>query len=176
MNNAIPFLVGGDRDTTLPVSLVDVKKHLAIDFYDDDTRIESLIWTATDLLESTYDLVIVERQWEQSVPNLLPGTGNHWGTVYPLSYSPHSKSIRLLKYPTISLDAVSYYDSNNATQDFDVDNLIFMQSGQYRSYVQLLNGVGVPAHYDRPDAFGIAYTCGFDTIPMGIQHAIKLVV
>lgn len=189
----LPFTTRVSRSTTLPVSLADVKKHLAIDWHDDDDRIQALIWVAVDYLENTYNLAIVSQQWTQTAPSLYPHrwssewlVGQSWPFLFP--FIPFKGSaIRLLKYPVDTLDSMSYYDSTNTLQTFATSNMIFMQDFQYQSYVQLEPGVTVPTTFLRSDAWRITYTAGYTstansnqsvttTCPQGIQHAIKVVV
>jgi len=194
MNN-VPnnFTFRTDRSTDLPVPLDDIKKQLGISGYRDDKRIEDLTWAAIDWLENRYSLVIANSSWEQTVPSLRP---EHWrsltgylGFPFGFGWYPHrGNAMQLLSYPVISFDSVGYYDADGNVQDYDLDNFYFMQDMRYSSYVEVKQGVEIPATQHRPDAWSLFYSCGYGEItsqaggtvttalPAGIVQAIKVVV
>jgi len=150
------FLTTTTPETTLPVSVADLKTHMRITTSSDDDYITDLAWMAYAWIESEADITI--------------GT-----TVYQLQSDVFPSS--LPQPPVQSISSISYYDTDNTSQSLTegTDYYLIVADKQ----AALLEPVETwPSVYARPDAVTIAFTAGF-TSPhkqVLVLHLMRLLV
>jgi len=169
------------RSSTLPVPLASFKANLAIDTYDDDSRISDLAWSVIEHLAQGYGVATVTEQWTQHERGIQSNWYNPigynlyawYGQYYP---HYHSHRVRLAHYPVQTLDAVHYYDTTNTLQSLATSNFILLNDHACPAYVIPLSGVTLPSVFNRPDAWQFTYTAGYASVPQGLQHYLKMAV
>lgn len=153
------------------VGLDEMKAHLRVDHTDDDQLIELYTQAATDRLDGINGI-----------------TGRAFRPQRFRLSSPSFGCMALPFPPLISVDAISYLDSNG-------DELSFAQAGNWRVIgVGNPQGGGVVLEYGvewpsllatgDPDKVRVTFTAGYyavsspenDRVPPVIRHAIKLMV
>ena len=157
--------------TVLPVTLVEAKAHLRVDFSTDDTLITTLIWVATEYTEKRLGRAITSQTWDMYF--------NDWDEA--LANDANYENIYIPFSPLQSITHIKYYDTNNVQQtitatEYDVD--IISEPGLVA--LSATNTTGWPALYDRPNAIVIRFIAGYGAastnVPETIRACIKLLV
>ncbi len=144
------------KSSTLPVSLSDVKQHLAMDGTTEDARITSLIWAADSLLQQQTSRAFVSQVWTYSLCSF-------------------GQRIELVKPPLVTVDSVKYYDADNVLQTVSTSAyLVHIVESDY-SYLMFNSDYSFPSLYARDDSVQITFTCG-DYLPDTYLHCIRLIV
>lgn len=143
--------------STYPVSVSDLKSHLAIDVSSEDTRLGLYIAAATALCEVYTDRAFVSQTWKLNL-DYFPG-----GRIY------------LPKAPLASVTWVKYYDTSNTLQTWTSTNYHAMTPANVQGWLEPITGVSYPATYSRPDAIEIKFVCGYTTQPPQVVQAIKFI-
>ena len=146
---------------TEPVTLVEVKEHLRVDFSDEDDYINTLITTARKYCESYTNKVFITQTWRQN-----------------MAYFPNV--IQLKVSPVISLTSLKYYDTDEAQQTI-TDNSNNFQKDFLSDTGSIHEGLvnAFPSVGDTINAVEIITVCGYGAasyVPANIKHAIKLMV
>jgi len=148
--------------TTLPVSVIEARKHLRVDLDDDDVEIYNLIARATEYAESYTGRVFTDAVWTRYIDNGWPGV------------------IVVDRRPLVSIDTVKYIDTTGSQQT--------LAASQYRTdliagRITPAYGVSWPSVRSITNTIEVAYTAGYGTtaspvgvVPEDIKHAILLLV
>ena len=144
-----------------PLTTVEVKNYLKVDFTDDDDLIDILIMSA--------------RQWVEKHCNigLLPQTITEVYDTWPTG-----RGWDLSVSPLRSVTAISYKDSAGATQTWASGNYT-VDDYQLPSRIQRGYGVTSPTLHDSFNAVSAVYTVGYDDasgIPAPIRMAMFLTI
>ena len=107
-----------------PVSLIEAKAHLRVDFSDDDLLITSLISAARQAAETLTGRQIVTARWKL-ILDCFPGP-SLMGVPAGLPFSLPGHAVLLPKCPVQSVFAIQYLDMSSSTQimpstDYTVD-------------------------------------------------------
>lgn len=145
-----------------PVSLVEAKTHLRVDFDDDDTLIASLIDVATAHVDGWSGILgraLVTQTWRQD-------------------FCAFGCRLRLPLAPVQSITEISYYDGDNHQQTLaaDVYNLLADARGPF---LALNRDKTYPGTYRREDAVSVTFAAGYgdaDAVPAPIKAAILMMV
>lgn len=167
-----PEVIGGSglwsvRVTTAPalepVTLAEALAHLRIDGTDDNTYVTSLIVAAREYCEAVTRRAFITQTCK----------------MY-LRQAPTTDVLELPKPNLLSITAITYYDTADASQTFS--------SASYRAVltdligsVRLKDGYAWPTVIeDRHDAITIEYTAGYgalaSTVPTAIKQAMLLII
>lgn len=87
-----------------------------------------------------------------------------------------SENVTFSHTPVYSIDSITYYDTDNEQQTYNIANLYFFQTEDC-AYLEPLAGNSWPEVYDRPDAITITYTTGYPSTippPHNLKQAIIL--
>lgn len=161
------YLVAGPSRPA--VSLVDMKKHLRVDFDDDDDLIESLTAAATqhiDGRDGKLGRALVAQTWDLRINGFPCG------------------EIELPLPPLLSVESVTYYDVDNALQTLPTTYYeVIGVGGEKPGRIVLKSGQSWPTSYARQESVIVRLIAGYvDTsdspaageIPAPIVAAIKL--
>lgn len=149
------------------VSKAEAKGHLRVLHDDDDTYIEALVATAAGLIDGAdgwLGRALSEQMWEFRLDR------------FPCSdaYGRTGK-LHIPLAPLISVDSVEYTGSDGV----DVALTGFRQLGlgsTQPAYLMPAVGNSWPSTLCEPESVRIAFTAGYEEIPVGIKHAILLMV
>jgi len=149
------------QPATEPITLVEAKAQLRVDFTYEDDYINTLITTARKYCESYTNRVFITQTWRQNEDYF-------------------TNPIKLKVNPIVSLTSLKYYDTNEAQQtitdlpaNFQKDFLSDVGS----IYEGLTNAF--PSIGDTINPIEIITVCGYGAaadVPLDIKHAIKLLV
>lgn len=142
-----------------PVMLDEVKKHLRVDFDDDDALINALIAAATDHLDGYTGLLgraLVTQTWRQD-------------------FRCFGDRLALPLWPVAEIESVVYYDSANVEQTLSVDVYELLADAR-GACVALKPDQSWPSVYSRADAVRVTYIAGVaaEAVPPAIRAAIML--
>ena len=138
-----------------PITIDELRKHLAIEHSDDDAYLGSVISAAT-------------RQWERETQlQLMPATYEYTMDLIA------DATIYLPIGPVRSITSITYYDASDVLQTLDASKytLVADQSPAY------LWSASWPATYSRPNAVKITIAAGYadrSSIPIEIKHDLKI--
>lgn len=146
-----------EQDDVLAVE--DAKKHLRVDFDEDDDLIESYIATAiqnVDGRDGWLGRALVEQTWELRLPDF-------GGSVIPIPLPP-----------LISIASVKYYDAADVLQTLSTDDYEVTGIGGFgKARVMLKAGKAWPGIGKRSENVVVRFTAGYETVPAPILTAIK---
>lgn len=146
--------------TADPVTRADIKKHLRVDFIDDDSYIDSLTAAATAQLEHDADISIMAQTWQLRLDTFPSG----------------SQPIELMRPPVTSVTSVTYYDGDDASQTLSDTKYIVDTSTSPGRIKLVVNNSWPTTRSQRPAAVLVTFVAGFSTVPEAAKHAIKLLV
>jgi len=145
------------------VTLEEVKRHLRVDFSDDDIYIDALIQAAVSNLEGPEGWLGRALCEQQLVMTL---------DAFPCS----AGSVKIPLPPLVSVDEISYIDTAGNPEPL----LNFRTLGvgvPFGGYVRPALGTVWPATYPEPDSVTITFTAGYaGGVPASIKHAILMMV
>lgn len=147
--------------TTEPITLVEAKAHLRVDFADEDTYISTLIVAARRYCEAYCNRVFITQTWRQNE--------DKW-----------SDPIQLKVNPVISVTSLKYIDANESQQTI-TDNANNYQKDLNSDVAKIYDGLvnTFPAIGDSINPIEIITVCGYGAaadVPDDIKHAIKFMV
>lgn len=141
------------------LAVEDAKKHLRVDFDDDDDLIESYIATAiqnVDGRDGWLGRALVEQTWELRLPDF-------GGPVIPIPLPP-----------LIAVESVKYYDAADVLQTLSADAYEVAGVGGFgKARLVLKSGQAWPVLAKRSENVVIRFTAGYETVPAPILTAIK---
>jgi uncharacterized phiE125 gp8 family phage protein len=147
----------------LPVSLDDAKRHLRIDFDQEDLLIRGLVETAAEWLEATVGRTLITTSWTV--------VGETW---------PCGRLIELKFPPLISVTTVKYYDETNTLQTLASSKYLVAKDEFIPGMIELKSGETWPSLSIRHDAVQIEYQAGYGAtsadVPAAARYAILLLV
>jgi len=146
---------------TEPITLVEAKAHLRVDFSDEDDYIDTLIVSARRYCEAYCNRVFITQTWRQNE--------DKW-----------SDPIQLKVNPVITVTSLKYIDTNE-TQQTITDNTNNYQKDLNSDVAKIYDGLvnTFPAIGDSINPIEIITVCGYgaaSAVPDDIKHAIKLMV
>lgn len=147
--------------TTYPLTLDEAKKQCeASDFNDDDTYIQSLIYTATNFVEGYTRRSLITQTWQKILDGQFP------------------EVICLERNPVSSITSITYVDTDGTTQTLATsvyDSDLNMEPAEiYLKYNQTW-----PTCRDQRKSITIEFVTGYGAataVPNDIKHAMKLLI
>jgi uncharacterized phiE125 gp8 family phage protein len=139
------------------VTLDEAKRHLRVDFDEDDQLITGLIAAATRHLEQELGMALAQQEWRQDLPRFADKMRLRPGPV---------------DLASVSLD---YRDEAGAEQSL-AGSVYRTHADAEGAYVRIASGESWPATYDREDAVSISFTAGVaaEDVPADLKVAILL--
>ena len=146
-----------------PVSVGEVKAALSIHTSDDDALITTYLNAAIEHLDGPLNLLgksMVSQVWTQA------------------QRAPVSGRLDLRLVPVISVDQITYYDSDNVQQTDTVSNYDLIKGDDF-AYLDPKPGFAWPTTYDRDDALTVTVTTGYadaSAVPNPLKVAIFMLI
>lgn len=147
------------------LSNAEAKKHLNVDFSDDDDYIASLVLAAEAHLDGFAGVLgraLITQTWKRSFDAF-----------------PDGDVIRLPLGPLLSVSTVMYYDQSGSNLAFGASSYHAI-SDAIGPCVKLADTAVWPNTAERPDAVTVTWVCGYGAaasdVPAPIVHAAKLIV
>jgi uncharacterized phiE125 gp8 family phage protein len=152
---------------TYPVSLVEAKAHLRVDFDDDDTLIDVYRKAATEDTERFTGRAFIEQTWD----------------FYLDAFPTDGSSIRIPKPPLISVDGVFYQDGNGDEQEAAA-SIYRVDNASELARVSLAYAASWPSARSVTNAVRIRFTAGYvdgnspaaANVPYAVKAAIMLIL
>lgn len=136
-----------------PVTAADIRSSdLHIDDATEENHIDRLIEVVRTYIERQFDKAIVSQK--------ITETFDDWD----------NGCLNLTVSPVITVDSISYVDTNGSPQTIAVNTGAYFQKSTIGCKVILVDSP--PALKDRPDAITIVYTAGHSTVPEHIKQTI----
>jgi uncharacterized phiE125 gp8 family phage protein len=171
-----------------PVSLVQIKQHLRVNFSDEDDLIGETIaearelveaWSGRALMPTTFKLVmdrfplLPNSQFAPGNPSVMaPVVQNTW----PLD--PSVWAILLPRSPLIAVSSVQYYDTADTLQTMDPATYLIDNISSPPRLAPTTGSYWPSASY-RPNAVQVTFQAGYATaalVPAALKRAVKLLV
>jgi len=155
-----PSLVAAPAEN--PVTLVEAKDFMVVEFTDDDALITSLIAAAASHLDGYSGILgraLINQTWRQD-------------------FSCFQSRLRLPLSPFQSISSIQYYDDDNALQTLS-SALYSAYEDHLGPYVERVSGASWPSTYDRANAVQVTYLVGYgaaNAVPESIKTVIKMIV
>lgn len=171
-----------------PVSLDQAKKHLRVDFPDDDLLITALITAAREMCEQKMHRAIYEQTYALSLDQFNYGD---WRSTIPterrnpLRFSAlwESMALRLPMPRLVSVTSITYLDTSGTLQTLDPSTYNVDASSQPARIVPAINLTWPTTDYYIPGSVKVTYVSGsygdglnVNTCPQSISWAILLLV
>ncbi|MBL4757488.1 MAG: phage head-tail connector protein [Rhizobiales bacterium] len=145
-----------------PVSLIEAKAHMNVDFGDDDALITAMIESATALFDGWNGILnraLITQTWEQKFPCF-------------------NDAIRLAIDPVQSVTTIKYYDGSNVEQTLS-GAVYALFADEVGGFITLNVDQSWPGIYSRIDAVTVTYNAGYgaaSAVPAPIRQAILMLV
>jgi len=142
------------------ISLDEVKRHLRVDYSDDDMYIDTLIATAASWIggdSGWLGISLGVQTWEMTLD------------AFP------AERITIPLPPLVSVDGIEYVDINGETQQY-TGFRVFGLGSKESGLVLPAYGQVWPTSRDEPEAVKIAFTAGSETVDQAIKHAMLLLI
>ena len=152
------ILVRTVAPTDSPVSVIEAQEHMNAPEGYNETVIFGLIEAATGIFEEKSGKVLVEQTW-----------------AYSFNSVDNSGIVCIPKVPLLSVESITYYDTDNVLQTDDVENYWVTAYGKDKGTVEPKSGFSWPSTYARRDAVTITFTAGYGqkgAVPKEIKLAI----
>ena len=129
-----------------PVTLAEAKAQCRVElaFTDDDAILTTFIAVARRAAEKHTGVGIIPQRWTLTLAQFPPWSGH----------------IELPKGPVISIDSVTYLDTNGATQTLDPATYVWVRD-ELADRLSLAYNKVWPVTYGQANAVTIAFTIGF---------------
>lgn len=150
------------KDSELPVSLDDAKRHLRVVSGELDEYIQSLLLAATEYCEGVTGRAL-----------RLSATLTQKYCQWPCN------PVRFNRQPVKSVTSVTYYDADNVSQTVSSSNYRLHTSSEAAAYLEIDGDFVKPTLYARDDAVTVTFVAGYssaDTVPETAKHAIRMIV
>jgi uncharacterized phiE125 gp8 family phage protein len=157
-----------------PVTLIEAKLHLRVDFDDDDTLIASLITAARQAAETLTGRQLITARWKQ-VLDCFPGP-SLMGVPADQAFTLPGHAILLAKAPVQSVISINYLDMGSVSQTMPVSNYT-VDSACEPARITPVFGQIWPICLPQIGAVSVTFDAGYGTaaqVPEGIKSWIKL--
>ena len=157
-----------------PVTLIEAKLHLRVDFDDDDTLIASLITAARQAAETLTGRQLITARWKQ-VLDCFPGP-SLMGVPAGQAFTLPGHAILLAKAPVQSVISINYLDMGSVSQTMPVSNYT-VDSACEPARITPVFGQIWPICLPQIGAVSVTFAAGYGTaaqVPEGIKSWIKL--
>lgn len=170
---------------TTPVTLVEAKKHLRVDFTDDDALITAAISAATDYAEQFMGRALIDQTWDlilDAFPNSFSSFAFNWWTGTPTVGD--SGLIKIPKPPLIEVSSVNYFNTGGVETVFDPGSY-YVDNANQPGWIALQGGAAWPTTLNAINAVRIRFRAGYlDTtqsppvanVPTSIKQALLLTI
>lgn len=136
---------------TSPIALQEAKDHAYIVINDDDTLVQAMIDTSTELCQNRLGTQIVDATYLQ--------VEQEWNSV-----------ITLLKSPAKSITTIKYYDENDVLQTLTHSDFYELDTFASPSRLVQKQDTTLPELSTRLNPIEITFVAGYDTIPNPIKQ------
>ena len=157
-----------------PVTLIEAKLHLRVDFDDDDTLIASLITAARQAAETLTGRQLITARWKQ-VLDCFPGP-SLMGVPAGQAFTLPGHAILLAKAPVQSVISINYLDMGSVSQTMPVSNYT-VDSACEPARITPVFGQIWPICLPQIGAVSVTFDAGYGPaaqVPEGIKSWIKL--
>lgn len=141
-----------------PLTLVQAKQHLRVDFDDDDELITDLISVARETAEDRTSRALILSRWRLTVD----------------AFSP---ALELPNPPCLSVQSVTFFDVDGVQRTLDPADY-FVDTVSEPAYIVPAAGRSWPATQDRINAIVVEYSAGYGAaaadVPKPVVQWIKL--
>ncbi len=148
---AAAFVTGPEDE---PVSLIDARNHLRVDYDDEDEYIMNLIRAARYTCEQMTQRVFITRTIDQK-------------------HECWARQLEVFPGPLQTVSSVKYYDVDGAEQTVD-SGLYFANPSASTYGVRFTSAFTYPAlHADRPAPITVQYVAGYTSNPLHVPQHIR---
>ena len=147
--------------TTYPVTLAEAKAHLRVDSSAEDTLIQAMIASATELAEQIMGRSIMPQTWE-------------------ITLDEFPEAFEITRVPSASITSLKYYDEAGAQQTM-LNTLYTLDTADDAgfAYVVPVYAGSWPSTRDQINAVALRYVAGYAdaaSVPESIKAWIKLMI
>lgn len=144
--------------TILPVTLDMFKQHIRVTHDAEDSIYRHYLQTAVQIVTSATNHVFLATQYDLILPCFTDQIDLRFG-------------------PIASVDLVTYYDGDDASQTLDAANYKLLTETNTSGHIESTETDGFPDTYTRTDAVTIRFTAGYatqDLIPPNARQALLM--
>lgn len=157
-----------------PVTLIEAKLHLRVDFDDDDTLIASLITAARQAAETLTGRQFITARWKQ-VLDCFPGP-SLMGVPAGQAFTLPGHAILLAKAPVQSVVSINYLDMSSVNQTMSALSYTVDAACEPARITPVFGQIW-PICLPQIGAVSVTFDAGYGTaaqVPEGIKSWIKL--
>jgi uncharacterized phiE125 gp8 family phage protein len=165
-----------------PVTLEEMREHLRIDDEAEHNFLLDSISEAREEIEQATGLALISQTWKLTIDHWPAGKQDWWdgvrqGHINQL-YGPDAySSLRLPKYPLLSVSSVTVYDEESNAQSISVADVFDIDLNQRPGRITLKSGQTWPVALRANNAIEIEYVAGYGTaasdVPGPLRRAIR---
>lgn len=164
-----------------PVSLSEIKAHLAVDTSADDALLTAMIGEAREEIEQMSGLAMISQTWRMTIDRWPGGRQEWWdgvrdGSISELFGPASAGKLSLPVYPLISVQAVTVYDEASNATSVNIANTFDIDTQSRPGRLGLKYGATWPIALRPTNAIQIDYTAGFGTVAGAVPGPLKLAI
>lgn len=164
-----------------PVSISELKAHLAITDSGDDDILFDLIGEAREQIEQSSGLALISQQWRLTIDQWPAGKQEWWDGVreghISMLYGPNSAAwLKLPVYPLISVNSVTVFDEESNSSAVTVADVFDIDTQQTPGRMGLKFGATWPIALRPTNAIQVVYTAGYGSNPSDVPRTLRRAV
>jgi uncharacterized phiE125 gp8 family phage protein len=164
-----------------PVTIAELKAHLAITDSGDDDILYDLLAEAREQIEQSSGLALISQQWRMTIDQWPAGSSQWWDGVregHPsMLYGPRGAAwVKLPVYPLISVDSVTVFDEDSNSAAVTIANTFDIDTQQMPGRMGLKFGATWPIALRPTNAIQIVYTSGYGSTPASVPRTLRRAV
>lgn len=164
-----------------PVSISELKAHLAITDSGDDDILFDLIGEAREQIEQSSGLALISQQWRLTIDQWPAGKQEWWDGVreghISMLYGPNSAAwLKLPAYPLISVNSVTVFDEESNSSAVTVADVFDIDTQQTPGRMGLKFGATWPIALRPTNAIQVVYTAGYGSTPSDVPRTLRRAV
>lgn len=158
-----------------PVTLAEAKAHCRISIDDDDDLVDGLIVAARQMVEGELRRALISQRWELTLDGFP--AADHW-MLWRASPGLRDDSIRLPMPALLSVESITYVDTDGTTQTLDEADYQVITGTP--GAIHPAYGTCWPSTRCQPEAVTVSFTAGYgdsaDDVPRCVRQALLLYV
>ncbi len=150
------------KATTMPVTLVDAKRHLRLDeITEDDDYVRTLIYAVSDMIERQYNVALITK------------TVTEYHSAFPmLSTDP----LRLHIAPGVAVTSVHYTNEDGTLTEFASSKYTTGKGSRDMFLLPLPDYEWPTDVIQSPTAVKVVYTAGYGVEPSAVPASVRLAI
>ena len=170
--------------TVEPVTATELKTHMRLTGTEEDDYLEDVIAEARQEIEDATGIAFISQTWKLTLDR-WPAAREEWwdgmreahiDVIYGGNRTNYA-SVKLPRYPLITVDTVNVYDEDSNATAVTIANVFDVDTESLRGRLTIQRGATWPVALRSNNAIEITYTAGYGTaatdVPAPLKRAVR---